>query len=85
MKKIKLYKKREIAYNTHDIPFGTKESLSAFPTLAEAFSLYRKDRLRRSLELKIARTKAGMTKQTVASLEDIEPFFTEIVIKIVII
>ena len=49
------------------------------------FSLYRKDRLRRSLELKIARTKAGMTKQTVASLEDIEPFFAEIVIKIVII
>ena len=49
------------------------------------FLLYRKDRLRRSLELKIARTKAGMTKQTVASLEDIEPFFAEIVIKIVII
>lgn len=64
---------------------GTSNRFYGISLLRGSFLLYRKDRLRRSLELKIARTKAGMTKQTVASLEDIEPFFAEIVIKIVII
>ena len=67
--------------------FGCRSSRAAAREFRKRNSLflYRKDRLWRSLELKKARTKAGMTKQTVASLEDIEPFFAEIVIKIVII
>ena len=50
-----------------------------------SFLLYRKDRLRRSLELKKGPHGGGHNKQTIDGLEDIETFFTEIVIKFVII
>lgn len=54
-------------------------------TEVHSFLLYRKDRLRRSLELKKGPHGGGHNKQTIDGLEDIETFFTEIVIKFVII
>ena len=51
--------------------------------MAAAFSLYRKDRLRRSLELKRARTEAGIKTRRYC-LENVKTFYTSLVGKQVV-
>ena len=50
------------------------------PEMTSSFLLYRKDRLRRSLELKKAREEAG-TKIRRHCLEDIKTFYTSLIVK----